>query len=74
MGPLIANAVAVTLENDAIFGCGPWGLGDFGVEVIVPAFTTLLSNAAWDMIRMKDIERELKQHKNTWNLMWFVRM
>ena len=46
MGPLIANAVAVTLEDDAIFGCGPWGLGDFGVEVIVPAFTTLLSNAA----------------------------
>ncbi len=45
MGPLIANAVAVALEDDAIFGFGPWGLGDFGVEVIVPAFTTLFSNA-----------------------------
>ena len=49
MSPLVANAVAVTLEDDAIFGFGPWGLGDSGVEVIVPAFTTLFSNAAcWE--------------------------
>ena len=44
MGPLVANPIAVTCEDDTIFFFGPWGLGDFGVEVVVPAFTTLFSN------------------------------
>jgi hypothetical protein len=46
VGPLIANTVAMTLEDDAIFFFGPWSLGDSGVEVIMPTLTTLFSNAA----------------------------
>ena len=44
MSPLVANALAVTFEDDTIFGFGPWCFGDFRIEVVVPAFTTLFTN------------------------------
>ena len=44
VSPLVADAFAEPLKDDTIFGFGPWGPGNFGIEVVVPAFTTLFSN------------------------------
>ena len=46
MSPLVANTVAMTNEDDTIFFFGTWSLGDSGIEVIMPTFTTLFTNAA----------------------------
>ena len=46
VGPAVASAVLLALEDDAILGLGPGSLGDGGVEVVVPPLSALLPDAS----------------------------
>jgi len=44
--PFVA-VLLVQTDNGLVFFCGPLVFLDVGVQVVVPPFTTLLSNSAW---------------------------
>jgi hypothetical protein len=51
MSPLITGTIAMALKDDTIFLFSPGCLADTGVEVIMPAFTTLFSNTTCLVIK-----------------------
>ena len=46
VGPSVADAIFLGLDDDAIFVFGPWRFFDVGVEMIVPTLSTLFANAS----------------------------